>query len=808
MISLSVLNEVFREYADVRMWLVSDANKKPYNPISKDSKWGAEPLCTLQEVMEYISLHPNHLPCFVPARGNLLAIDIDKVKSFNESFPDWISELIERFSSYAELSQSGTGAHIVLKADLPGERIKGIYRNTSVEFLCNHPITLTGNIIGRNRQIQLGGNALAQLYDEVFSAGESISEKKVQVSPPLTDGEILSRCTAASNREKFKRLFYEGQLGEYKGDNSAADLALASLFAFYTQDADQIFRLISQSALCFSDNRKQKWNREDYRRLTIQKALSGCKECYQPKKANDHSSATWDNPSPINQGNTPPLDFPIEVLPKSMRLAIEEAERFVQVDASLPLIPALGMAALQIGKKALIEEKPGLLHHPSLFLIGVMDQVERKSQTCSCILDPIKNEIEKEMEEYQQEVASTKAHNESLKEQIAAIRQEIRSLKKDSSKGVSIEQLTAELERLYQAEQELPVHPRNWGDDLTPARIQQLLYAHKGAFGLFSSEGRTLLKRIQNKQGKEDVVSASLYTSMTWGDDIDSSRVGNKENGGAEERFVRKPAGTIVIFVQRDLWDDFAKDKTMRQNGTLSRVCVVSPLSRAGSRFESETDEPYDHAKLVPFVTTVLRIRRWKPSQPLIIKLSPEASKARRDFYNELEKEIGPDGKFEDVRDIAGRACSIAARIAGVFAVCDAAEKGELPMDSFPLIIEEQWLRAQALEEYFVSQAIEWQRIQGLSGAEHLAEKISAYLQVHLEKEGGKIRLSLLSSKVRAWRDTANDSKKQQAAIQILEKQCHIRRTDERIRSSNNFWYEINPKILGLDSRNDNSAQV
>jgi hypothetical protein len=92
----------------------------------------------------------------------------------------------------------------------------------------------------------------------------------------LDDEEIIRLCRKAKNARKFEDLFDRGDTSGYAGDDSAADQALVSLMAFYTDDPDQLDRLIRRSALC-----REKWTgRPDYRRRTIEKAYAGRSETY------------------------------------------------------------------------------------------------------------------------------------------------------------------------------------------------------------------------------------------------------------------------------------------------------------------------------------------------------------------------------------------------------------------------------------------------------------------------------------------------------------------------------------------------
>jgi len=88
--------------------------------------------------------------------------------------------------------------------------------------------------------------------------------------------EILALARGARNAAKFEAL-WDGDITGY-ASRSEADQALISLLAFYTQDEGQLDSLYRRSRLC-----REKWlKRPDYRRRTIQSALSSLTETYAP----------------------------------------------------------------------------------------------------------------------------------------------------------------------------------------------------------------------------------------------------------------------------------------------------------------------------------------------------------------------------------------------------------------------------------------------------------------------------------------------------------------------------------------------
>jgi hypothetical protein len=118
--------------------------------------------------------------------------------------------------------------------------------------------------------------------------------------PELADEEIIALCRKAKNAAKFSDLFDAGDTAAYDGDDSSADLALVSILAFYTQDADQLDRLFSRSALY----RPDKWGkRSDYRRRTIAKALDRLTETYTPPRDRSTSTNSANHTNPTNSTN-------------------------------------------------------------------------------------------------------------------------------------------------------------------------------------------------------------------------------------------------------------------------------------------------------------------------------------------------------------------------------------------------------------------------------------------------------------------------------------------------------------------------
>jgi len=83
--------------------------------------------------------------------------------------------------------------------------------------------------------------------------------------------QIIRRINASSLREKFHRLFVVGDTSDYGFDESAAEMGLACMLAFWCcHDKKLIEYIMSKAAIC----QREKWlTRDDYRILTINNAI-------------------------------------------------------------------------------------------------------------------------------------------------------------------------------------------------------------------------------------------------------------------------------------------------------------------------------------------------------------------------------------------------------------------------------------------------------------------------------------------------------------------------------------------------------
>lgn len=207
---------------------------------------------------------------FAIGDSGLTCIDVDHLSEW-----DWKAPL-EPVSNdcYAEMSPSGDGLHIWVKAEKPNKKCKSkTFHNSMIEiYNSDRFITMTGaNGDGVITECQSQFNEAFKdlFFPQVKEAHLNVCDLVTPLS--MDDEQIISRiCNENSKgRQNFITLHNFGvPQGE---DASAADQGYVNKLAFYTRDAAQIERIWLSSVI---GKREKTQKRQDYRDRTITLALS------------------------------------------------------------------------------------------------------------------------------------------------------------------------------------------------------------------------------------------------------------------------------------------------------------------------------------------------------------------------------------------------------------------------------------------------------------------------------------------------------------------------------------------------------
>src|SRR5215208_5472644 len=274
---------------DLRQWLCwrseereGKPTKIPYSPITggRASSTTPETWAGYEEAVRACKEEGYTGVGFVfTPEDDLCGVDLDGcLDPLTEEIEPWAWTIIEELDSYTEVSPSGKGVHILVRAKLPeGRNRKGRFE----AYDRSRYFTVTGkHLAGTPQTIERRQEELGVVVQRVFGEESADGHTKPvagaePVNNSLPDNEVIEKALTASNGERFSRL-WGGDTSGY-GSHSEADLALCGMLAFWTgEDATRIDSLFRQSGLY-----RKKWDRNDYRNRTITEALSGKTEFYE-----------------------------------------------------------------------------------------------------------------------------------------------------------------------------------------------------------------------------------------------------------------------------------------------------------------------------------------------------------------------------------------------------------------------------------------------------------------------------------------------------------------------------------------------
>ena len=197
---------------------------------------------------------------------------------------EFVDEFVETLGSYAEISKSGAGIHIICTGELPeGRRRKG-----KVEMYQNgRYFIFTGNIYNpKYTKVVNCTESIKVLYSKYLPSDEPKVKKPSYAQVSLDDAEIIEKASSCRSGHVFS-LLYNGSWEGMFPSQSEADLAFCNHLAFWTQkDAQQMDRIFRSSGLM-----RDKWNKnrgsQTYGNITIGKAIANCTDVYEPQKYDD-----------------------------------------------------------------------------------------------------------------------------------------------------------------------------------------------------------------------------------------------------------------------------------------------------------------------------------------------------------------------------------------------------------------------------------------------------------------------------------------------------------------------------------------
>ena len=486
--------------------------------VDRPETWG-----TYEEAVRASKEHSHDGVGFVFTEEDRYAgIDLDKCRDPETGeLEEWAKELIEHLDSYTELSPSGTGVHVLIKAELSaGGRRKGqIEMYDSGRFF-----TVTGqHLPGTPKKIVERQVEVEVLHRKLFgfSTEEANGDGLHGPGNDLSDAEILARAGQASNGEGFEKLW----AGDTSDDasRSEADLALCSHLAFWTGGdrgrTDELFRC---SALY-----RSKWDERHfgdgrtYGQATIEKALESATEFY--AAADDE----WDKPVPLPEGlpQVDPLDP--AMLPEPLCGWIVDVSERMQIPPDFAAAGAVVVAGSLIGRKVGIHPKrqDNWLVVPNLWGAVVGRPSLMKSPALAEVMKPLGRLVAEAYEEYQEATVAYETDVMVAEARKAALKDELKKAAKEAVESGDRSNLEEIARRSQDTEiPEEPVLRRYKTEDATVEKISEILLENPRGILVHRDELSGWLRNL-DKQGREGDRSFYLESWNGTGN-FDVDRIG------------------------------------------------------------------------------------------------------------------------------------------------------------------------------------------------------------------------------------------------------------------------------------------
>lgn len=334
-----------------------------------------------------------------------LGIDLDKCRDkATGEIAAWAQAIIALLDSYTEVSPSGTGVHIIVRA--PG-LVHGIKRKYGSEvgvvelYSTERFFTVTGQhldgtpttIEERSEQVIKVRAMIGEKPDAPLSADGRYAEPTCGVTS-LADEQVLRHCRSDSGGELFKAVYDDGDLGDFEYDDSAADWYVWGKLAFYIgADPARIARIAEQGAhyrhpddSTLAEERRAKWQRQHPVYGTFQQwqiaarlATLGIDGVYGAARTKPSEKAkAW--PAPL-------ADAAYYGVLGDIAKGIEP---FIETDLGALMVNLLVVSGIAIGRDPHLEVGAAQ-HHGVLYTVTVGETGENKSDNTNPIRQVMEN---------------------------------------------------------------------------------------------------------------------------------------------------------------------------------------------------------------------------------------------------------------------------------------------------------------------------------------------------------------------------------------------------------------------------------
>jgi hypothetical protein len=522
---------------------------------------------------------------------------------------------------------------------------------------------------------------------EPEKSGRAPDRLRAASSPGMPDAEVIRRAESAADGPKFRHV-YAGGLDYHPGE-SERDASLAWLTAFWTQDPEQIERIMRGSGCV-----RPKW---DTRRgpttwlgREIDRAIDRRTETYAGSatlstngSANGAGRTRENAPGVTNTSNTSntfprsirmdaaPTVFPVDALPKSAAQYVKEAAASLSCPPELVALPVLAAMSGVMGQSRRLRIKPGWTESGLLWAAVVDPPGGRKSPAAGFAFKPVEKlqAMLRKAHKAERETYAKETRQHALDKKLAA--------------------------RDDKPEPEPPVAPtmgRVIVDDITAEAVAMRLEENPRGLLQAQDELTGFLRGLDQYKSGGKGNARQLYLKIWSGRAIIVDRKGSDEPLAVPQPYVTLQGG-----IQPAVLHEIAGG---RDDGFLDRFLFGYPDPHQGGY----SDESISYAAESAYENLIGSLWDLQPEKteddevrPRMVRMTPEAHEMFKAAANSLEAERFGPGFPEILRGPWSKFDTHLARLALIIGVARSAVEGS----AVEMVTAEDMRAALRLVDYF-----------------------------------------------------------------------------------------------------------
>jgi uncharacterized protein DUF3987 len=395
----------------------------------------------------------------------------------------------------------------------------------------------------------------------------------------------------------------------------------------------------------------------------------------------------WPDPEPLDGINCAEKPYPVDALPPIIADAVREYQGYGQQPLPLVAVSALSTMSLVTQGLADIARDDELSGPIGIYTLVIAQSGERKTSADKEFKKPIRAWIDDRRELAKADEASARAEVEAWKAEREGLLTKIKTASGGNGKKKTSVEAEADIRVLKEQLKNLEAHqpteliiPTLFYVDTNSAALAVDLAEGWPSASLWSSEAGLVI----GSQGMSDesVMQFLALLNCLW--DAESYERRRRTTKSASLKGRRFTAAMMMQpIVLRQLL--VAGKGASRGMGFVARCLVTWPTSTIGLRqYKAPTKGSPAMGAMHQRMTELLNMPLPTGGTdnmvltPPVLRLSPEAFGIWRDFYNEIEAELGRWGEFSDIADIGAKIADNAARLAGEFHVFEKGPVGEV----------------------------------------------------------------------------------------------------------------------------------